>query len=57
MIKGLESEAIVYFINAVNINLEKHLYISASRAIGYLNIVINRSAIAKISRLKRNYFN
>jgi hypothetical protein len=51
MFKGLESDAVILFVNSINKALEKELYVGSSRAIGYLNIVISRSVLARIRKL------
>jgi hypothetical protein len=53
LFKGLESDGIILFINNMNFDIEKELYIGSSRAIGYLNIVINKSVIAKIKKFQQ----
>lgn len=52
MFKGLESDAIILFINDMNKDIYRELYIGTSRAIGYLHILTNRSVYEKIIQLK-----
>ncbi|MDX2370954.1 MAG: DUF2075 domain-containing protein [Colwellia sp.] len=52
MFKGLEAEAVILFVNTVCTELDMELYVGASRAIGYLNIVINRSVLSKVRQLE-----
>jgi len=51
MFKGLESDAIILFINTINKELLTQMYVGSSRAIGYLHIVISRSILARIDQL------
>lgn len=50
--KGLETEKLILFINNMNKDIIKELYIGTSRAIGYLNILINEKIYNKISQLR-----
>jgi hypothetical protein len=52
MFKGLESEAVILFVNTVSTELDMELYVGTSRAIGYLNIVMNRSVLSKVRQLE-----
>ena len=46
--KGLESDCVILFINAINKEIIKELYIGTSRAVSYLHIIINRSIFERI---------
>ncbi len=49
--KGLESDCVILFINTINSDLLKELYVGTSRAIGYLHIIINKRIYEKIQQL------
>jgi hypothetical protein len=49
--KGLECDALVLFINAVNPNLLREIYVGSSRAVCYLNIVVSRSVWSRLTTL------
>ena len=50
--KGLESECLILFINTINRDISKELYIGTSRAISYLHIIINSKVYHKVSQLR-----
>ena len=52
MFKGLETDMLILFINHVNKDVIKELYVGASRAVAYLHILINQDVFEKINQLK-----
>lgn len=54
MFKGLESDSVILFINTMNKDIFKELYVGTSRAIGYLHILINNTVYEKINQLKEH---
>lgn len=55
MMKGLESDTLILFINTINKDILRELYLGTSRAVGYLYIVINEQIFEKVSQLKENH--
>ncbi|MCB9868104.1 MAG: hypothetical protein H6816_15865 [Phycisphaerales bacterium] len=49
--KGLECDALVLFVNRITPSLLSEMYVGCSRAVGYLHVVINRKAYARLSTL------
>ncbi len=52
LFKGLETDILILFINHINKDIMKELYIGTSRAVAYLHILINQDVFERISQLK-----
>lgn len=50
--KGLESEAVVLFINSLTERINSEMYVGTSRAIGYLHIVVSSKVLSSIMQLR-----
>ncbi|MDI1437622.1 DEAD/DEAH box helicase family protein [Polyangium sorediatum] len=49
--KGLECDALVFFVNSINRNLPREMYVGSSRAVCYLHVVISRSVLSRLKSL------